>query len=112
MTPEQIEKSIRQMRQVFFFFGVLITLMVMWTLWLAANNEDPSPVFCCISPMSPALLLGYYGLGKRNKNGYLFAQIGSAALFIGFPILTYFGISYLRKLSQPEMKKVFGYEIE
>jgi len=111
MSPKEVEKSIRQMRQIFVFFGPIAILATIGMLVLGVD-EEYTPLVCCLLPLGPVYLLAYYGLGKRDKSGYQLAQLGSLGLLAGFPLLTIFGLTYLTKLSKPEMKRAFGIGVE
>ena len=57
-----------------------------------------------------AFLFGnaFIGLGKRSEKGYKYAKICSWFFVLGFPVLTYFGVSYLKKLNDPLMKQALS----
>lgn len=112
MTPEQINKSISQMRQIFGFFGILTVLGAV--LNLLGGLSDPRSLGGGIvgavleGAVAYCLWTAFSGLGKRSPQGYTFSRICSVILLLGFPVLTLFGVSYLNKLSKPEMKQALG----
>ena len=119
MTPKQIDKSISQMRQVFGFFGILTVLGVLSILLLEFNDLRrgvSSPLLVGFSIVwvvldgawAYCLWTAFGGLGKRSPQGYTFARICSVILLFVFPVFTLFGVSYLRKLSKPEMQQALG----
>jgi hypothetical protein len=113
MTPEDVNKSIKQMRQVFIAAGV-INLIILCLLVVAglsdSNNSIASILF--LAPLALAeiacLWIAAYGLEKHTSTGYTFALISSVLFIISFPVYTIFGIIYLNKLLKTEMKQVFG----
>jgi len=109
MSLEQVEKSIKQMRQVFGFIGVVNGIGVILNLANLANNG--AGVFLLFAVIAGVyawfFLTAFSELGKRSKKGYNFAKACSFLLIPGI-VTIIFSISYLRKLSQPEMKQAFG----
>jgi hypothetical protein len=107
MTPEQVDKSIRQMRSMFGFFGILTSLGTIFAL--PAIGDDPSFIFVLFLEglLAVCFWMAFSGLGKRNSTGLIFARICSGIFVLGFPLLTIFGIVYLIKLWKPEMKQAF-----
>jgi len=108
MTAEQINKSIKQMRSMFGFFGILTGLGALSALAASANDLSYLVVFLLEVALSTCYWLAFVNLGQRNRKGHLFATIASILFLPGFPVLTVFGILYLRKLSKPEMKEALG----
>ena len=101
MTPEQVNKNIKQMRQIFAFLGVIMGLSALLNLF---SEEGYFLTAVITAGLSAAFWIAFVNLGKRNQKGHTFAQIGSVLMLFGFPIFTIFGIIYLVKLSKPEMK--------
>lgn len=108
MTPEQVNKSIGQMRTMFGLFGVLTSLLAV--LMLPNLGTDPSFIFALFFEVLLAVCFwtAVSGLGKRTSIGLTLARICSGIFVLGFPILTLFGIIYLIKLWKPEMVQAFG----
>lgn len=112
MTPEQVNKSIRQMRQMFAFIGGLMLLIALLTLFGAFSSQGDAAGTALLAVlyigMTACFWTAFTNLGKRTPRGHTYAQISSAIFLLGFPILTIFGISYLIKLSKPQMKQALG----
>jgi len=108
MNDEQVNKSIRQMRQMFVFFGILTTLAAVFAL--IGSFSDSSKVIALFieGALAACFWIAFNGLGKRDSMGYTFARVCSVIFVLAFPVLTFFGISYLSKLAKPEMKQAFG----
>ncbi len=115
MTAEQVNKSINQMRQLFAFFGILSSLIAL--LSLINGLGEPSGIvgsllaFILYGLWAVCLWTAFIGLGRRTAQGHIFARICSIIFLLGFPVLTIFGVSYLIKLSKPEMKQALGLEL-
>lgn len=111
MNSDQVEKDIQQMRSIFGFFGIGFGLWNMCVLFAEGPNILHTPFFLVIILtsllISSIFLIAFIGLGRRTKTGYISARVASVILLLGFPILTVFGISYLSKLSKPEVKQAF-----
>lgn len=103
MTKEQVNKSISQIRQMFAFLGIATALQALLLLF-----GDPTIVrailFLILALASACFWIAFINLGKRNKKGHTFAVISSVLFLFSFPVLTLFGVIYLRKLAKPEMK--------
>ena len=107
MTPEKVTKNIKQMRSIFAFLGVVMGISALLNLF----GEDGYFLTAVIAgTFSFVFWMAFVNLGKRNKKGYTFAQVGSIILLLGFPVFTIFGIMYLNKLSKPEMKAALSDE--
>jgi hypothetical protein len=104
MSPQQVEKSIKQMRGIFAFFGGLNVLGIILNL----VSGEPSALIIVSLVLAVVFFMAFDGLGKRTKTGHTLALISSIVFLLGFPILTIFGISYLVKLSKPEMKEALS----
>ena len=104
MDPQQVQKNIGQMRGIFAFFGGLNVLGIILNL----VSGEPSGLIIISLVLAVIFFAAFDGLGKRTKTGRTFAQISSVIFLLGFPILTIFGISYLLKLSKPEMKEALS----
>jgi hypothetical protein len=107
MTPDEVNKSIGQMRTMFGLFAVLTSLGAV--LMLPNIGTDSSFIFGLFFEIALAVCLwtAVSGLGKRTSTGLTFARICSGIFVLGFPILTVFGIIYLIKLWKPEMVQAF-----
>jgi hypothetical protein len=109
MNEEKVNKSIRQMRVFFGFFGVVTALSSLVFLLSALSGAGEY-----VAPMVVQMILSIcfwaavVSMGKRRRAGRTWATICSLILLIGFPILTIFGVIYLVKLTKPEMKQAFG----
>lgn len=103
MDLQQVDKNIRQMRSM---FGLFFILSLIGLLNLFNSDAFGSGVFSLIL----AFLFGnaFIRLGKRSENGYTYAKICSWIFVLGFPVLTFFGISYLKKLNDPLMKQALN----
>ena len=110
MNAEQVNKSIKQMRQMFGFFGVLISIGAVLALF--NSFSDSSYLFGVVieGALAACFWIAFKGLGDRNKTGLNFARVSSAIFILAFPILTVFGIIYLIKLSKTEMMEALGVE--
>ena len=115
MNIQAIEKSIKQMRQFFGFLAVLEGLAVLLTLYSCATaaSSGGNASFLLISFLILAGITVEFAransaLRTPNPKAYALAKECSVVLLFGFPILTFFGISYLIKLSKPEMKQAFS----
>lgn len=104
-TSEEVNKNIRQMRQVFCLSGV-VNLLIM--VVMAISGEASLVFWILIIIASICIWEAFIELGKRSSRGYTFATIASFIFVLSFPVYTIFGISYLNKLSKPEMRQVFG----
>lgn len=104
---EQIDtsKSIREMRQI---FGMICLLPVLILPVILPKIDIVEHIVIAITLiLAIPFLIAFIYLGKRNRMGYRSAKFCSMILLLGFPIFTYFGINYLKKLSHPEMRRVF-----
>ncbi len=108
MNTEQVNKSIRQMRQMFGFFGILTALGTVLALIGSMSDASNFIVVIIEGAFAACFWTAFNGLGKRNPTGFTFARICSVLFLLGFPVLTIFGIIYLNKLSKPEMKQALG----
>jgi len=76
------------------------------------SNSSASSLLACtlLYSLFGVFIFGraYRGLGRRDKKGYSAAKDASKLFVLGLPVLTYFGISYLRKLEKSEFKQAFG----
>ena len=106
MTAEEVDRSLRQMRQIFGFFGVAGALYGAFLAITGLLAFDGFTLFVGVidGGIAFVFLQAFLGLGRRDVRGYKFARISSIILLFGFPILTFFGISYLRKLGKPAMQ--------
>ena len=124
MSEEQIEKSIGQMRGMFAFIGGIFSFMLLAMVITALTGGDPGEMFSSGRSRSDPTVMGvvllvlaapfwvaFFNMKKerRNNRGYNAARVCSVIFLFTFPVLTLFGISYLRKLSDLEMKKTFGH---
>jgi len=111
---EALEKNIRQMRGMFAFFAVVFTVFGLPALALliaGSANEDGG--WDTVLPLLGFAVLFWVAFlftakGRRNRLGFHAAQLCSVLFLFAFPILTFFGISYLIKLNAWEMKEAFG----
>jgi hypothetical protein len=104
MTPEQVNKSIGQMRGMFGLFGLLTSLGAL----LALASKPPDIVNVIVNgALAVCFWTAFNGLGTRSSRGYTYARICSFIFVLGFPVLTFFGLSYLTKLGKPEIKQAF-----
>lgn len=116
MNAEQVQKSIRQMKSFFLLVGILQLIGFFGGLVACvqiSNNGGGGGIGLGLSLfLCPILALGFSdasrSLKSLNPKSYSKAFQASIVLLIGFPVFTYFGISYLSKLTKPEMKSVFG----
>lgn len=105
MNPQQVQKSIGQMRGIFAFFGALGALGIILSVM---SGEPDLFVIAFLLVEVVIFFAAFVGLGKRTRSGRTFAQIASVLLLLGFPILTIFGVIYLGKLSKVEMKEALS----
>ena len=108
MDVDQVNKTIRQMRGVFVFFGVLAALGALLYLFSAFNDSSYLILVIIEGAIAYCFLMAYKGLGAKDKSGFTYARISSIILLLGFPILTIFGVLYLNKLSKIEMKQALN----
>ncbi len=113
MSIEDVNKNIRQMSQVFLAAGVVNILLVIIFFFVSLDSYgDPSSDFwltTVVALISSGLLFAANSnLNKREPAGHKLAMICSVIFVISFPVYTIFGISYLRKLSSPEIQHALG----
>ena len=110
MNTEQVNKSIKQMRQMFGFFGILTSLGAILTLFSSFSDSSYLIGVVIEGALAACFWIAFKGLGDRNKTGLNFARVCSGIFILTFPILTIFGIIYLIKLSKTEMMEALGVE--
>lgn len=100
MDEKQVEKSIKQMRGIFAFLGVINALTAI------LNVVSGGSFFLILITLvfAVVMFMAFKGLGDRTQQGYTFARISSVFMLFLFPIFTIFGVMYLIKLGKPEMK--------
>lgn len=112
MDLQEINKSLNQMRSMFAFFAVISILnVVLGSLYLGNPNNANGFLACTVLYSFLGIVIfyrGYKGIKNKDAKGYHAARDASKLFVLGFPVLTFFGISYLRKLAKPEFKQVFG----
>lgn len=108
MNIQEVDKSIKQMRQMFGFFGVVFALLAVLML-PSVGNQSSSIIWLLIyGALAFLLFKGFDAAKARNPSGYNYVKLCSIIFVILIPVLTIFGISYLNKLSKPEVKQAFG----
>jgi hypothetical protein len=115
MNLEAINKSIKQMRQMFGLFSILCVLGMLLSFYscgVLANQGDNgfgSALWgIVLLVFSFAYSQASGNLKKPDPKAYKRAVQCSVVLIFFFPVFTYFGVSYLIKLSKPEFKQAFG----
>jgi predicted PurR-regulated permease PerM len=106
MDEKRVDKTIKQMRGLFGFFGVVTALSAI--VFMLFIEEDGLAPVIVQAVLSVCFWTAVITLGKRSHAGRAWATICSIIFLFGFPILTIFGMIYLIKLSRPEMKRAFG----
>lgn len=109
---KKVTKSIRQMRGMFGFFGIIIILYALSLIYTTFVVEDGFYFILGIFSglIGICFLIAFRGLGKRTRTGLNFARISSVFFLLAIPsiLLPIFGIVYLVKLSKPEMKQTLS----
>lgn len=107
---KQVKKNIRDMRQTFGLLGILFAFCTFLIPVYAGIGVSLSSVIISLTCgiIAVCFFVAFRGLGKRSVTGFNFARISSVILLFGFLILTPLGVSYLIKLSKPEMKRALG----
>lgn len=106
MDEKRVSRTIKQMRGLFVFFGIVTALSaIVFMLFIEEDGLMPVIVQAVLSVCFWAAVIT---LGKRSRVGRAWAMVCSIIFLFGFPILTIFGVIYLIKLSRPEMKQAFG----
>jgi Ca2+/Na+ antiporter len=109
MNIQQIEKSIKQMRQIFIFLAIVSGLgIVVGLLNVLQGYYDLMALIILNAVFTYAFWQAGSSLENPDPKAYKRAKTASIILLFLFPVLTIFGISYLNKLSKPEMKQAFG----
>jgi hypothetical protein len=108
MDIQKVDKSIKQMRQMFGFMTALFGILAVIMIFNISNSQYAVGYLFLYGILSFCFYKGYGGAGRRDPGGLKAVKMCSVVFLFLFPVLTIFGISYLNKLSKPEMKQAFG----